>query len=250
MPRTTLRNPAKHHAWWVFQWYDRSMNEFGIIAFAALGGVLPALAWLWFWLREDNAHPEPRQLIALAFLAGMLTVAITIPIQKFAATFIVGTTYIFIAWSFIEEILKYLVARFTLFWRKDVDEPIDMVMYMVTLALGFAAVENTLFLLSPLAGDGFLNTLLTGNLRFIGATLLHVFTSAIVGVFLAISFYKKPRMRNLYAISGVILAAVLHSSFNFFILNSSDQSLFRIFAFVWVGVVAVLAILEYIKRMR
>ncbi|HEY4526589.1 MAG TPA: PrsW family glutamic-type intramembrane protease [Candidatus Paceibacterota bacterium] len=226
------------------------MNEFGTIAFAAAGGALPALMWLWFWLREDSAHPEPRQLIALAFLCGMLTVAITIPIQKFAATFIVGTTFVFIAWSFIEEILKYMVARFTILWRKEVDEPIDMVMYMITLALGFAAVENTLFLLSPLAGEGFMNTLLTGNLRFIGATLLHVFTSAIVGVFLAISFYKKPLVRMWYAITGVILAAVLHSAFNFFILNSSDQNLFRIFAGVWVGVVVVLAILEYIKRIR
>ena len=250
MPQTKLVEPAKRHAWRVFQWYDTRMNEFGTIAFAALGGALPALTWLWFWLREDSAHPEPRQLIALAFLAGMLTVAITIPIQKFAATFIVGTTYVFIAWSFIEEILKYLVAYFVILWRKDVDEPIDAVMYMITLALGFAAVENTLFLLSPLAGDGFVNTLLTGNLRFIGATLLHVFTSAIVGVFIAISFYKKLRLRIMYAIFGVILAAVLHSGFNFLILNSSDQNLFRVFAFVWAGVVVVLAVLEYIKRIR
>ena len=224
------------------------MSEFGAIALASLGGALPALAWLWFWLREDSKHPEPRHIIALAFFVGMVTVAVTIPVQKGAAAFITGTTYVFIAWSFIEEILKYAAARFTILWRKEVDEPIDAVMYMITLALGFAAVENTLFLLSPLAGNGLLDTLLTGNLRFVGATLLHVFTSAVVGLFIALSFYKKPHLRLWYAIAGVILASILHSGFNFFILNSSDQNLFRTFAMVWIGVVVVLAILEYIKR--
>jgi protease PrsW len=226
------------------------MSEFSSIAIAALGGALPALAWLWFWLREDKKHPEPRQLIALAFLVGMITVAVTIPVQKAAAAFLTGTTIIFVAWSFIEEILKYTAARVSILWRKEVNEPIDVVIYMITIALGFAAVENTLFLLSPLAGSEFLDTLLTGNLRFIGATLLHVLTSAVVGVSIALAFYKKPRTRMLYAFVGVMLAASLHALFNFFILNSSDESLFRTFSFVWIGVIAVLVVLEYIKRIR
>lgn len=226
------------------------MSEFGSILLAAAGGALPALAWLWFWLREDRKHPEPRQLIALAFFMGMVTVALTIPLQKAAAGIIVGSTGVFIAWSFIEEILKYVVARATILWRKDVDEPIDVVIYMIALALGFAATENALFLLSPLAGDGFISTFLTGNLRFVGATLLHVLSSAIVGIAIALSFYKRPRTRFLFAVGGVILAAVLHSGFNFFILQSSDQSLFRTFAGVWLGVVIVLCVLEYVKYVR
>jgi len=35
------------------------------IAGAAAGGLFPSLAWLWFWLREEADHPEPRKLIAL-----------------------------------------------------------------------------------------------------------------------------------------------------------------------------------------
>ena len=225
------------------------MHEFASILFAAAGGALPALAWLWFWLREDK-HPEPRSLLALAFFVGMLTVVVTIPAQKFAATLITSTTYVFIAWSFIEEIFKYSAARIAILWRKDVDEPIDTVIYMITVALGFAAVENALFLLSPLSGSGFMSIFLTGNLRFIGATLLHVLSSAVIGIFLALSFYKRPRERAFYACLGVILAAVLHSTFNFFILHTSDQNLFRTFAMVWVGVIAVLAILEYVKYVR
>ncbi|MBV9159466.1 MAG: PrsW family intramembrane metalloprotease, partial [Candidatus Kaiserbacteria bacterium] len=165
---------------------------------AAAGGILPALAWLWFWRREDSKNPEPRRLIALAFLAGMVTVAIVIPVEKFVASYISplnvpffisggATTLVFISWSAIEEIFKFLAARFTVLRRREDDEPIDPVIYMVTVALGFAAAENTLFLLSPLSGDTALQTVMTGNLRFVGATLLHVLSSAAIGVFLGIS---------------------------------------------------------------
>lgn len=226
------------------------MDEFYSVGLALAGGITPALLWLCFWHREDKAHPEPRHLVALAFLAGMMTVALVIPIQKFAATFIVGTMSIFVVWSVIEEVMKYVVARIAILRHVEVDEPIDMVMYMVTIALGFAAVENALFLLSPLSGNNILETVLTGNLRFVGATLLHVLSSAVIGIALALSFYKPKNIKRLYAFFGVILAIILHSGFNLLILNTPDEHLFRTFAVVWVGVVAILALLEFVKRIR
>ena len=44
------------------------------LAIAFAGGILPALVWLWFWLRQDSEKPEPRGLIALSFAAGMAVV--------------------------------------------------------------------------------------------------------------------------------------------------------------------------------
>jgi RsiW-degrading membrane proteinase PrsW (M82 family) len=217
---------------------------------AAAGGILPALAWLWFWRREDAAHPEPRRLIALAFFAGMCTVAVAIPLEQYVGSLLQSQTLTFTAWSAIEETLKFLAALLVIFWRKDYDEPIDAVIYMVTVALGFSAVENTLFLWSPLAGNTILQTIITGNLRFVGATLLHVLSSATIGVSLAISFYKPRSVKIVYAIGGVILAALLHSSFNFLILNTPQADLLRTFVFVWIGVVVLLAALEYVKRIR
>ena len=217
---------------------------------AIAGGLFPALAWLWFWRREDAPHPEPRRLIALAFFAGMVAVALVIPIQKFVAPFLVSQTLIFTAWSAIEEVMKFLVAKVTVLRRREDDEPIDPVIYMVTVALGFAAAENTLFLISPLAGDSLLQTVMTGNLRFVGATLLHVLSSAAIGVMLGLSFYRSKNVRRLYSVGGVILAVLLHSIFNFLILNTAEEHLMRTFGLVWLGLIALLGMLEYIKRIH
>jgi RsiW-degrading membrane proteinase PrsW (M82 family) len=225
------------------------MVEITPILAALAGGFFPALAWLWFWNREDS-HPEPKRLIALAFIAGMLTVIFVIPIQKFVSGFILTQTALYTAWSIIEEVMKYLAARATVLWRHEDDEPIDPIIYMIAVALGFAALENTLFLMSPLAGSTALETIMTGNLRFVGATLLHVVSSAVVGLALALSFYKPHRVHGLYVLGGVILASALHSGFNFLILNSPEAQLFRTFAYVWVGVIAVLALVEYAKRIH
>jgi len=225
------------------------MSEASSIIAALAGGLFPALAWLWFWNREDS-HPEPKRLIALAFIAGMLTVMVVIPIQKFVAGFIVTQTMLYTSWSIIEEVMKYVAARVAVLWRHEDDEPIDPVIYMIAVALGFAALENTLFLMSPLSGSTPLETIMTGNLRFVGATLLHVVSSAVVGLSLAFSFYMPHRVHGWYVLCGVILASALHSGFNFLILNSPENNLFRTFAYVWVGVIVVLAVVEYAKRIH
>ncbi len=218
--------------------------------YAALGGFLPALAWLWFWLREDGAHPEPRRLIALAFLAGIVSVILVIPLQKAVAPFIAHQSLTLIVWAAIEEVMKYFAALATVLWRHDDDEPIDAVIYMIVVALGFAALENTLFLISPLSGSTLGETIVVGNFRFIGATLLHILSSAAIGVALALFFYRSWRVKVVAALFGVILAIVLHSLFNLLILSIAEEHIIRTFAFVWVGIVALLAVLEYIKRIH
>ena len=106
---------------------------------AIAGGMLPALAWLWFWRREDSKHPEPRRLIALAFLAGMCTVGLAVPLEQLMEVYIHNQTLLFTSWSAIEETLKLLVAAAVILWNKENDEPLDAVIYMVALALGFSA---------------------------------------------------------------------------------------------------------------
>ena len=218
------------------------------ILFASLGGFGPALLWLWFWRHED-AHREPWKLTLLAFFTGMITVALVIPIQKQAVVFFTGSAVIFI-WAVIEELLKFLMAYVAVLRNKEVNEPIDPMIYMITIALGFAAVENTLFLINPIANSGVLDSIMTGNFRFLGASLLHVLSSSMVGAMLGLSFYRKRVFKIEYTVIGLILAIGLHSLFNFLILKTTGAEVLRVFVLVWLGIVAMLLVFEKVKRIQ
>lgn len=218
-----------------------------VILIAFLGGILPALLWLFFWLMEDRCEPEPKRYIIFAFLAGMLAVPLVLPIERAAMQYFSGTLLL-VAWAVIEEVFKFSAAYFTALRSRVFDEPLDAVIYLITAALGFAAFENMLFLLSPLQEGDLVRSVVTGDLRFIGATLLHTLSSATIGIALALSFYRSAAVRRSAAILGVILAVALHTLFNFFILGKSDGIMFWMFLMIWVGIIAVLLLLERIKQ--
>lgn len=218
-------------------------------AIAILGGILPALFWLWFWLREDKKRPEPLRLIVLSFIGGMMVVPLALPLQKLALELFTDVNLI-VVWVIIEETLKYAIALTLILWHKDVDEPIDLIIYMIAIALGFAALENALFMFNPLVAGDLTNSLITGKFRFLGATLLHVLASGTVGAFLALSFYKTNTVKVLAGTFGLCLAVVLHALFNFFIMDASGEAILSIFLFVWIGIIILFFIFEKVKLLE
>ncbi len=230
--------------------------DLNTILFAAFGGIVPALLWLWFWLREDKKNPEPTYAIVKAFVAGMLSVPIALVLEKAIAWQLAavasGTVFVIIKvtlWSFIEEGLKLGFAHISSLKQKYNDEPVDALIYMITVALGFAALENTLFLLDPLAKQEFLNSIFTGNFRFLGATLLHVLSSSIIGAALALGFHLKKKAKLKVLAVAFLLATVVHALFNFS-LTEFDMPMLQIFATVWVAMVMLLALFEKVKRIK
>lgn len=214
-------------------------------------GILPAIFWLLFWLYEDKAKPEPRGLIIRTFIFGMLVVPIVIPLQRLGFNYFSSSIVVFGIVSITEEIFKFLAAYFSSLSNKENNEPLDPVIYMITSALGFAALENTLFLIQEAqTNSAFSNLLISGNLRFMGATLLHVISSATVGVFLSLSFYRSRRVKSLFLLFGLILAIILHTVFNLLIINSVNTNIFTIFTLVWIGVVILLLMFEKIKTIK
>ncbi len=217
------------------------------IFWTLLGGILPAVIWLMFWLREDRLHPEPRSIITLTFIAGMVAVPLAIPLERmFLNTSDLTSTFIF--WAAIEEILKF-GAAYMVAWRSgEVDEPTDALIYMLTAALGFAAAENALFLLEPLTNGQITESLITGNMRFVGASLLHTLCSAVIGAAIALTFYKARFTRFAATAVGLLSAIVLHTMFNVFIMKGSDASTMSVFGFVWVLIIALMLLFERVKR--
>lgn len=80
--------------------------------FSLVGGVLPVLLWLWFWLREDRLHPEPRSLIMLSFFWGMLMVLFALPVEQWIWGMTPVMTYVIIGWAVTEEVFKYIASYF------------------------------------------------------------------------------------------------------------------------------------------
>jgi len=218
----------------------------GHFAIAFLAGLIPALFWLWFMLREDKCRPEPKILIVSSFIAGMLIVPLVLPLQQFAMNLYSGQELI-IAWVIIEEVLKFTAALLVVLWNRAVDEPIDAIIYMITIALGFSALENAFFIYNPLTDGNYMESFITGNFRFLGATLLHVLASATVGVAMALSYYKRSSIKVISATFGLFVAIVLHVLFNLFIMNASGGAVLTIFMFVWMGIIVLFLIFEKVK---
>lgn len=237
---------------------------------AIIGGIVPALLWLWFWLHEDKRSPEPKGLIAISFFAGMVVVFLVLPLEKFVTLVLpmitdgvggIATKFSLLApssetvqvilWAFIEEITIYATVLLIAFKSRYFDEPIDAVIYLITAALGFAAMENVFYVLKDIVQGGALQAVLGGNLRFIGATILHTVSSGFVGIAVAFSFYKSYPKKVAYVILGLILATLLHSYFNLSIIEANGTlGALLVFSWYWAAIVAIIMLFEVIKRLR
>ena len=221
-----------------------------IITLAFLGGVIPSLIWLWFWMKEDEENPEPTGLLITVFIAGMLAVIIALPIQKFIQTY-AGSWYELklVLWATVEEALKYLAVLLLLYKNANADEPIDWPIYLITAALGFAAMENTLFLIKPLSISQTTVSLLTSQLRFLGSTLLHTVSSGLIGIAIGLSFFMREGWKKFFLVGGFLVAVALHVAFNFFIIRNEGSNFLQVLSFLWVTAIIIMLLFEKVRRM-
>jgi RsiW-degrading membrane proteinase PrsW (M82 family) len=225
------------------------LSDLNIFSFAFMGGLVPALFWLYIWLKEDKKNPEPKGIIFLVFILGMLMVVLVLPIQKIIQEIVTSLEGQIIGWATAEEVLKYFAVVLVLSKTNYIDEPIDWPIYLIVASLGFAALENSLFLIKPLSLNHIIDGIWVGQLRFVGSTLLHVAASAIIGIALGLSFHLK-NLKRYYFYTGLIFAIVLHTVFNLFIIKSAPGEIMGVYVFLWVMVVVVLLLLEKVKRIR
>ena len=223
-------------------------SDLKILGLAFLGGILPSLLWLWFWLKEDKKKPEPKGILAIVFIMGAIAVVCVLPIQKLIQNSINSENWQLVFWASAEEIVKYLAVLVILYKTTHAEEPLDWPIYFITAALGFATLENALFLIKPLSAGENTVSLLTEGLRFLGSTLLHTVSSGIWGVAIGISIHMEGFKRKIYFIVGLIFAIALHSVFNFFIIRNKGGDFLKVFAFLWVVTIIVMLLFEKVRR--
>lgn len=225
-------------------------NDPKILSIAFIGGIIPALLWLWFWLKEDQKKEEPKGILPVIFFLGMLAVVAVLPIQRVIQGSTENEIARIIGWAGVEEILKYLAVLVIVYRTNYVREPVEWPIYLITAALGFAALENMLYLIKPLAAGTTTVSLLTGQLRFLGATLLHSIASGIVGISLGLAYHLEGFRRYWHIFAGLVTAIALHSVFNFFIIQNDGSEFLKVFSFLWVVTIVVMLLFERVRRMN
>ncbi|MDP3990871.1 MAG: PrsW family glutamic-type intramembrane protease [Candidatus Nealsonbacteria bacterium] len=223
-----------------------------------LFGLAPSIIWLLFFLRKDS-HPESNSMVLKIFFFGMLAaipaallelgfydIIKNLPLPSYLIHFL----YVFVGIAFIEEIFKYLVVKKQVLRDPECDEPVDIMLYMIIAALGFAALENVLVFLPLNNGFQLLETAIVGMFRFVGATFLHALGSGLIGYYLALSFLQAKNRFKVVA-KGIILATLLHGLYDFSIINIEGALKFVIPVIILTGLAIFISLgFKKVKKLK
>ena len=194
----------------------------------ALTGALPALAAMWYVDRLDAKRPEPRWTLRKVALAGAISIIPCIVAELVLSRVgpeVVGAIleaidlphegeyglalyHGFVVAAFVEELAKLLCVHWFVWHKPEFDERMDGIVYATRAGLGFAMVENVLYLLGTEGHGEFL-------VVYAGRALLAVPGHAIWAGFMG---YFAARRRfdgtGPGALGGLLIAVFLHGAYD------------------------------------
>jgi len=179
---------------------------------------------------RDKYEKEPIRLLLKALLFGALTV---IPIM-FLESFLSSFSHLFTgmgaaAWNafvvaaFSEELFKYL-ALYLLIWKsKEFNDKFDGIVYAVFISLGFAAVENILYV----TGNGHF----TGIMRAVTAVPAHAIFGITMGFYFGMAKFYEKQSKQL-KMKALLYPIILHGIYNFILFTRIEWLTFVFLAFL------------------
>jgi RsiW-degrading membrane proteinase PrsW (M82 family) len=214
--------------------------------YAILGGMVPTFLWLWFWINESD-DDIPSVLIVFGYICGMLAVLILLPLHNPIEHLNLTSGQITTLYATLEECAKVSIIAILAF-NSHIYDATDYTIYLVTGALGFSALENTLYLLQPIAHITDIGSVvITGNLRFFGATVLHTVTVAIVGIFIGIAYPLGRFGKTVAALLGISAGVLIHVMFNTYIELGTRQGTIIAIVGIWSIALVIIMIFDRLK---
>jgi RsiW-degrading membrane proteinase PrsW (M82 family) len=186
---------------------------------------LPALALAGYVYRWDVTAEEPLRLLAATFLLGVLTAnfaAIVNSLSRgvFGRLGVVGSVlFFFLIVGPVEESVKLLAVRLYAYTHDRFRAVLDGAVYGAVAGLGFAFVENALFIERGLVGGatGDLATVFGPGVEIAFTRALagpgHVIYSAFAGYYLGLAKYNPDDWGPIVA-KGLLIAAAIHATYN------------------------------------
>jgi protease PrsW len=193
---------------------------------------LPSIAIAYWIYRQDRYEQEPKRMLLWAFLCGCASTIPAIIGQSFfkhlenpdslfdTAIFAFGVV------ALTEELSKYLLLRRFIYPQKDFNEPIDGIVYGVMVGLGFATLENVLYVFK--AGEAGFATALS---RAFTAVPAHASFGVLMGAYIGLAKFF-PEKRLIYTFIGVGLAVFFHGAYDFFLMQQAYEGMAAVAVFV------------------
>ena len=178
----------------------------------------PAIAIIFYIIGKDKYNREPFTNLFISFLLGVVSTLPAILVQSvFSAalqsffdykSILYYVCFAFLAVGFSEEGSKYIMLRLYAFRRQAFDEPLDGIIYGVMVSMGFATLENILYV----NRHGFE----TAIMRMFLSVPAHACFGVIMGYYVGLAKFNKAKAR-IYKRTGLILAVFFHGAFDFFL---------------------------------
>ena len=201
--------------------------------------IAPVLIALFYIYIRDKYEKEPVQLLVVGVVFGLV---VTFPIVFVGnlsllllpqnAT-LMGEAFFsaFITAAFVEEGFKYIILFFLTWRNRNLNEKFDGIVYAVFISLGFAFVENLLYVFSEDMG-GTATALNRAVISIPGHGLFGVF----MGYYFTLAKFSKKLERARYMALAFILPWMIHGIYNFLLLSNSPYFMFLAFlGILWYG---------------
>jgi RsiW-degrading membrane proteinase PrsW (M82 family) len=188
----------------------------------AVSAVIPSLLLVLYFHRRD-LYPEPGKVIwatfglGIATIPGVLIVALPVAavLKGIPDAHVAGLCGAFLTAAIPEEFFKLLVVRFYAARHAAFDEPMDGVVYGAVASLGFATLENVLYVTSGGVG--------VAVLRAFTAVPAHAFMGAIMGYYIGrAKFHPEERVRA--GIMAYFVPMILHGLYDYPVLTLRELS--------------------------
>jgi Predicted membrane protein len=196
----------------------------------------PVLLFLIFMFIKDKYEKEP---LLLLFIGALYGIYLAVPVLLNDMLFMrmeIGEKYTVLFSAFVtssanEEGIKLLFLMFLMHRNREFNEPVDGIVYSVFIALGFAAAENLIYVLSPSLGG--VDTALQ---RAIFSVPGHGLFAIAMGYYFAHWHYYKKGIQYLFL--SFLVPWLLHGFYNLILLIDISWYLFIFIPFqlmLWRG---------------
>ena len=166
---------------------------------------------------KDKYEKEPIGLLLKNFFLGAVVSIIITLVLGFAADIIFPITdeksilqqfvKAFFVVALVEEFSKYIIVKYYAQKKTDFNEPFDGIVYAVVVSMGFAALENVLYVSQY--------GVTTGLTRAFTAVPAHATFGILMGYFMGKAKFSNNRVK--YNLLGLLIATLFHGAYDFFL---------------------------------